>query len=247
MRRFFIWLVILVWLVPSYGMAKGLTVITENNPPYTFEKDGRVSGITTDILLEVMREAGLQLSCKDIQLWPWARGYETIQNESNVLLYATSWSAERESMFQWVGPIMEARHSVLALKDTDITIEEPKTDLTKYRIGTVRKAVAERSLETQGVKLGRVHRLNDVELGLDMMLEGRLDGVVFNDFAMRSILAEKGVYADKVKTVYIVMKTQHFFALSKDTDPALVKQLQDALDRLKVNGTVDSIIKQYIH
>ncbi len=65
-----------------------LNLITENYPPYNYVEKGQLKGLSVDILLLVLKDAGSDLKREDIQVKPWARGYNIIQNEKNTILFA---------------------------------------------------------------------------------------------------------------------------------------------------------------
>jgi len=60
----------------------------------------------------------------EISVVPWARGYHTVQQTPNTALFATIRNAEREPLFQWVGPILLAQDSFYALKGSGIQLRD---------------------------------------------------------------------------------------------------------------------------
>ena len=45
--------------LPTAVLADRVTVVTENYPPYNYEHDGKISGLSTDIVKRIMEESGL--------------------------------------------------------------------------------------------------------------------------------------------------------------------------------------------
>lgn len=123
--------------------------ITEAYPPYNFEENGMVKGITVEILLEVSKEAGQPLKRSQIKLRPWARGYRQALSGPMVMLFSMSRTQEREDKFQWVGPILKNKVAVLAKKSSGIKIIK-SDDLKKYSIGAVLDDVGEQMLKSLG-------------------------------------------------------------------------------------------------
>ena len=93
-----------------------LTFITEDYPPFNFERDGKRQGIAVDALAEMLALAGARKTRADIKVWPWARGYETALKEKNTVLFSTTRTEAREGLFKWVGPIMPSRIVLVAKK-----------------------------------------------------------------------------------------------------------------------------------
>jgi len=93
-------------IFPCYGNEKDtveLQIITEEFAPFNFQsKDGQITGQSTEIVQEILSRLNLKI---DIRLMPWNDGYELALYEQDVVLYSTFRTAEREELFQWVGPI----------------------------------------------------------------------------------------------------------------------------------------------
>ncbi|MGD9363283.1 MAG: hypothetical protein PVH85_30755, partial [Desulfobacterales bacterium] len=80
--------IILVFLLSvTCGLAQELTIISEENPPFNFIKDGILTGSSTEVVREIMHR--LNLSAK-IQVLTWARGYQLALRQPNVVLFSTA-------------------------------------------------------------------------------------------------------------------------------------------------------------
>ena len=55
---------------------EALDWMTEEYPPFNYvDKDGKLQGITVDILIEVFKKVGVQLTRDDLKVLPWAHCY----------------------------------------------------------------------------------------------------------------------------------------------------------------------------
>ncbi|MGM0508625.1 MAG: hypothetical protein ACQERZ_05605 [Fusobacteriota bacterium] len=90
------------------GNINELRLITENYPPFNFEYEGMARGISSDILGEMLKRLDTKLTQKNIEILPWARGFEMAKHQPNTLLFSTTRNKDREKKFKWVGPIVEA-------------------------------------------------------------------------------------------------------------------------------------------
>lgn len=79
---------------------------------------------------------------------------------------------ERESLFQWVGIVAMGEHGLLALKDSDTTINGLE-DLKKYFIGTVYEDLVDQYLRvrTDNYQL-HLDRVSNYELNMKNSLTG---------------------------------------------------------------------------
>ena len=89
-----------------------LNFYTEVYPPSSFYQQGKLTGISIEALQLMWQKLGYP--AQPIQVVPWARGYRSLQNEGNAVLFATSRYHAREHLFQWVGPIFTARYILVA-------------------------------------------------------------------------------------------------------------------------------------
>jgi polar amino acid transport system substrate-binding protein len=89
--------------------AKDLTYLTEQYPPYSYQADGRLQGISVDLLESVWQRMGVNLNRSVILLLPWTEGYNRTLEENNTVLFSTGRFPEREQLFRWAGPIASGR------------------------------------------------------------------------------------------------------------------------------------------
>jgi polar amino acid transport system substrate-binding protein len=94
--------------------AKDLIYITEQLPPYNFQENGKLQGISVDLLESVWERMGENLNKSVIEILPWNEGYQRALNDKNTVLFAMARSPEREHLFKWAGPIGSTREVLLA-------------------------------------------------------------------------------------------------------------------------------------
>lgn len=112
-------------------------VYTEQNPPYNYIDEGKVSGISTTLVETLFSQCGHQVSENTIQLLPWARAYHEVLNEKNTMLYSMARSPEREALFQWVGPIGKMTLAIIAKKSTQLNVSSQFKKLKENRIDAI--------------------------------------------------------------------------------------------------------------
>lgn len=241
----FVFLVCLLF-APVQGHAGRLVVVTEHNPPFNFIQDGKVTGIASDLFVEMAEEAGLPVTHDDIQLWPWARGYAEIQHKSDVILFSTGRIEMREGMFQWIGPLYSLDCSIISRKGAHVRINDLTTDVCKYSIGTIRESAPEQVLIAKGVPTANMQRVHDLDINVKKLVEGRIDGVLFNEAAVMYTIKKMGLDTAEYEVNYVLFSVPLYYAASKDMDPAVVGKLQAAFDKLKDEGRLRAIIQEYL-
>lgn len=224
-----------------------LTYITEDYPPYNFEKDGKRQGIAVDLLTEVLSASGAAKSRADIKVWPWARGYETALREKNTVLFSTTRTPAREHLFKWVGPIMPSRIVLVAKKSAGIRIRRIE-DLhhAPYRIGVVREDIGEQILLKSGVSRERTVQANSGLSVAKMLHAGRVDIWAYGADVILWNMKELGYPTAEYEEVLTLSESQHYYyALNKETDDRLVARLQSELEQLRAKGKFDEILDRY--
>lgn len=246
MRRVFIVLLLMVCFWSELALSAELEVITENHPPFSYIENGSVTGLATDIVLALMESSEISLQRNEIQLWPWLRGFKSLKNKDNILLYTVARTPDREDQFQWVGPIYRVKQCILALEDSELENFDPN-DFTKLRIGTLRGGASEKMLFNSGIRLGQIERLHDPELNIKKILKGRVDAVAYNEIAARYMLMSMGHDPQKIRILRQYGSVDYYIALSNKVEPHIVERLQASLDSLKASGRVDKIIENYMN
>ena len=85
--------------------AQPLKILCDSDPPAQFiGADGQLTGYTVELVRDIQKRVG---NDDPISIVPWARGYEMIRHQPNVVLFLMAHTPERASQFKWVGPVLE--------------------------------------------------------------------------------------------------------------------------------------------
>jgi polar amino acid transport system substrate-binding protein len=219
-----------------------ITAYTEDWPPYNYAEETNIRGISTDILRATCELA--KVTC-DIHLVPWARAYQTVLEKPDTLVYTTARKPSRAKDFLWVGPILPRTTWVYGRSGESSAIKDFK-DLAKLRVGVVREEAARQDLEAAGVPASAfVVQSSNADV-LRMLNTKLVDAMVDTEIGMAWNLRSAGTPA---KTVTKLMKLTddgaYYFALNLKSDPGIAIDMQAAFDKLKRDGKVDAIIRNY--
>ncbi len=219
------------------------TIMTEHYPPYNFEQDGQLKGFAIDVMVEILKRTHSKKTLKDIQLLPWARSYNDIQEKPNTILFSMTRSKERENMFKWVGPISPTKIVILAKKTSKIKINS-SSDIKKYKIGAIRDDIGHQLLTKNGVI--------DIDLSSDMITDikkmdaGRIDLWAYEENVARWELKNQGKNPSDYETVYTLLSGELFIAFNKGTSDATIIEVQNSLNDIKKDGTYQKIVNKYL-
>lgn len=242
MKRIVLALLALAMALPM--AAEPLTILAEENPPFSFSDGGTATGLAVETLQAVMKKAGVAFALSDIQFQPWARAYESVQTKANTMLFAMARTPARENLFKWVGPIYHLNIGVVAKKSAKIKITDV-AQFSKYMTGTVRDGAPEQTLISKGAKEEWLDRGASLDANIKKLMAGRVDLLAFNVPSALYNIAKNGGNAADYEMVYVLSEVDLYFAINKDTPDSVVMQLQNALDSLRKGGELAKLPAKY--
>lgn len=224
----------------------GLTILTEEYPPYNYTENGKPAGMAVDMLAAVLDRLGQPDVMAAVQVQPWARAYQTALTTPNTLLFSTSRSAAREDKFAWAGPISSDVYGLIAPKDKALEIAAA-TDLNDLpiTIGTVREDIAEQLLLEAGVSVDKIEAAPTPEHNARKLAAGRIDAWAYETGVADQLLAKTGGDSEAFEVIHVLQTADTYFAFNPGTDPAVVAAFQSALDTLEQDGVLDEIRARY--
>ena len=220
--------------------AKDLTYITEQFPPYNYQVDDKLQGISIDLLEKAWEKMGLNLSSNVIKLLPWTEGYQRTLDEKNTVLFSTARLPQREQLFKWAGPIGPIRNVLLARKDKNISIATTE-DLKKFRIGAINEDSAVQMLLDKGVKKEDLILENKSKPIIEMLQNGSIDAWAYGDAAGIWLIQESGANASDYEIAFVLGQTDYYYAFNKETPDYIVQSFQQAIDYVKSNTDKDGL------
>ena len=227
--------------------ADTLKVVTEEWAPFNYLEQGKLAGLSIELLEAAARRAHFQTQ---IEVLPWERAYRKALNEPDVLIFTMARKAEREHLFEWVAPIYsrtiylyKARHRADVRLDT-------LQDARRYKVVAAGENDAS-AVDLRNAGLERGNNLlyvygADVQR-LRMLMAGRVDLMPMHELQVPLLAREIGMAPGEfVRLLPLnVGEDDYYFAFSKGTSPERVERLRKAFKSLRVDGTYDSIVRRY--
>lgn len=225
--------------------AERLHIYTENYPPYNFPTNGKgfahnrddISGICTDMVKAMMANVKYDYVMK-LRAWSWA--YDWVQTRKDHGLFCTARTDQREDQFQWVGPLASIKWTLFAAPDSDITLSS-LDDARKYKIGGYKGDVMSDYLANKGFDM--VMSVSGEQNPRRLTL-GQIDLWV-TDGLVGPLVAKEKYGIKGLKPLLVFRETPMYLAVSKQTDPKVVADLQRGLDKARASGQLAAISKRY--
>ena len=75
----------------------------------------------------------------------------------------------------------------------------------------------------------------------------RLDAIAYAEDIARYQLKLAGIDPQQYEAVYVLQRSHMGYTFHQSTDPRVLEPLRKALDELRTDGTVDTIIAKYLN
>jgi polar amino acid transport system substrate-binding protein len=221
--------------------AHALTLVTEENPPFNYTEQGKVVGLSTEIVVELGKRSGIPLQ---IQSMPWEKGYIVAQRDKETCIYSTVRLDNREQIFFWIGPIATNRWVLIGKSDfTGVKIVE---DARKYRVGVVARDAKIEFLMSKGVT--DLREVSEDSLNPPRLVLSRDDPNRIDLWATSAYGARRTAGRAKVKDLKLVLTLHEvtlYLACGRNTSSQTVQALTQAFQRATKDGTLKRITGQY--
>lgn len=209
-----------------------LIYYTEQLPPYNYQENGTLQGISIDLLEAITEKIGKKTSRDEILLVPWTEGYQTVLSRNNTVLFTAVRLPEREQSFKWAGPIYTYTNVLFARPDREITIEKPE-DLKGYRIGVIVDDVAIQQLLDAGVNKSQLVEETNASVLADKLNYGEIDLWAYPEAAGRYFTEQVTGNPYSFRVVFTLPTMEGYYVFNKNVSDSTVVSFQQALDALK--------------
>lgn len=232
----------------SAGEFDGITIVTEEFPPYNYTDDkGVVTGMATDVVKAAMQELNVSIP---IQVKPWKTTYKLGVDGPKTMIFSIGRTPEREDSFKWAATVAPVNYCFFALKTRgDIRINS-LDDAKRYRLGTMSGDLREQYLVKNGFIINKqIIPAKRHEQNFERLLMGHIDLWVMPEFVGIFMAKEHDVDPhQRLKKVYSLSELSPegvYMAFSKDTPDSIVDAFKKAVEKVKAKGEYDSILAKY--
>ena len=214
-----------------------LTVVTSPDwPPYEFlDDEGKVTGIEMDMMALIAEKLGLELVVDEMDFDSALLAMQ--QGKSDMIASGCTILEERKLMMNFTDSYTTAVQVIIVPEGSDITVE----NLGEQSIGTQRGTTGYLACVDD---FGEDHVIgyDSALTAVQALLNGQVDCVVMDDSVAKAYVAANAGLAI-VDSEY--MTEDYALGVAKD-NAALTEAVNNVLNELMADGTVQSIIDQYI-
>ncbi len=245
--------VIFGWLGLTALLGADPVVYAGPNPPFNFRDKGVVQGLGFDLLEASLATIRPRFSQEEIDLDIWNKVYNEALAHPNSFLISTARLKDRESLFQWVGPLATVKLGAITKRSLVVPKGNTIEALRNLRIATIKETSAEQTLFKE---IGTNHGLNITRVstpiqGYKMLEYGRIDALVYTDVPFVYHLVSEGQDVSQYKMAHVLLNTDYYIAAGKGVPKEQINIMQTQLNRLKEidskgNSMYDRIVANYL-
>jgi len=231
--------------VQSVSADTSISLFTEQYPPYSMTTTGQpfahrgedIDGLCPSIMKELFKRAGVDYQ---MRLRNWSYGQQRVQRRKDHGLFCAVRTAEREPMYQWVGPVTEMKGALFAKPGSKIELKSLE-DARRYRIGGYKGDYYADHLIKRGFNVNVAP--SDTENPKRLQL-GTID-LWISDALAGPYLAADLTDMGPIKNVLVYSVNPVYLAINPETDPKIVNKLQATLDAMRSSGELAAIEQSY--
>ena len=237
-------LMIFILSISSSVNAQTVKVFTEDFSPYNYvNEDGEITGVSTEIIREVFKEAGIET---EIKVLPWARAYNMALNNDDIFIYSMMRTMKRENLFKWVVEVAPTESYLFKLKSRKNIKVDKLSDVRQYKVGAVRGDAGTQYLKDNGIT--NLQLVSENGLNIDKLLHKRVDLIEMDKATLVYKIKSRRLDVNMIEPIYFNKEISgaQYLACNKNVSDATIQKIQNAFNIVKKNGKYDEIINKWM-
>ena len=91
---------LLVLGATTFATATDIKMMTENYPPYNMEVDGKLTGLSVEVLEAMLKQMNSKKNIFDVELLSWSKAYSSALKNKNNMVFSTTRTKSREKLYR---------------------------------------------------------------------------------------------------------------------------------------------------
>lgn len=218
-----------------------LVIGSDEYRPYNYtDADGENAGIDVELAEEACRRMGYEPVFKHIE---WNLRDEYLEDGEIDCLWSCYPMMEDEK-YEWVGPYMYSRQVVAVLKDSSVhTMSDLEGKSVAVRVGSQAENIFLEKTEKNVPQVKNVYSLSDVDEIVTALRNNYVDACAGYGATVTELLNNADVPYRFLEED--LSRAELGIAFLKNSDPVLREQLEETLEEMRKDGTMEQILESY--
>jgi polar amino acid transport system substrate-binding protein len=238
-------LLLIISLCVDVSANNNYKIVTENYPPFNYMDNGKLKGISTEIVNKILTKIGWNDT--KIEVLPWSIAISLAKHDPSTIIFSLAKTNEREIFYKWVGPISKNYWNIYSLskignKELKLDIQSIE-DAKKFSIAAQKDGAFAHFLENEG--FSHIQYTKTIPDEIDKLLNYQTQLIAVAELPMYVILSQKGFDSETVKRVLKVKTNELYIGFNRNIPDSVVEKFSNALAEIKQNGDYDKITNKY--
>ena len=215
---------------------KALIIATDEFPPYSFYKDGKLTGIAANLVKALMDMAG---DSGKISVLPWKRAINYSQTQK-MMLFPFARVPYLEKNYKWIGPVMIDSFA-FAVRSSEKRAFKTIDDFRDIQVGVNRMTPTSFRLKEFG--FNNIQEVTSEKLNAKKLVDGnRIDAWYSLYLILKYTMRLEGIDEKLIRIANTDMNVEMYIGASLTVPDEIVAQWQNNLDEMKENGRYQDIL-----
>lgn len=206
-------------------------------PPYEYYEGNEITGIDAEIGKAIADELGMEFEIEDMEFDSIIAA--VVSNKADIGMAGMTVTEDRKKNVNFTDSYTTAVQVIIVTEDSEVTSAD---DFEGKGIGVQQGTTGDIYITDDFGEKATVERYNKGTEAVEALKQGKIDAVVIDSEPAKAFVeANEGLKI--LETEYVT--EEYAIAISKDNDE-LLEKVNDALNKLIEDGTVQKIIDKYI-
>jgi len=229
---------LLLCALAVFSFGKQLHLLTEHNPPWNYKKEGKITGIATQAVKAIAKEAGDSYTLK---ILPWNRAYNMALQKAAHGVFLTLKTQQREDKFHWIGPLYQEKFYLYENKNapTGVTTLQEAKDVSIIDAGPKQNALHQ-ILQKKGFT--NLSFLSKDIADVTALAQQKVSLIALGQTSIKAHCELTGTDCELFRKLPVVISQKAFYlAFSKKTDSAVIQRWQKAYEQLQAQNVFQKL------
>ncbi len=221
-----------------------LKLLCNQYPPFAmsindtnFARGNDIDGINVDIIRELMKRAEVDYNLT--MRFPYKRLLENTRKRAGTGVFTVNRTPEREALYRWVGPINDHNWVLVNAGGLPKSIKR-LSDIKGIKVAVQKGETIATTLRAQGID---VEEVTSARLAVQRLASGQVQYWASAELPAIYFAQQEN---QEVSVSYRIGQDPLYLALNPATPDAVVTRLQQAIEQMRRDGTLEQIRANYL-